>query len=274
MDKIFNTPFAQNGARVTIPEFGTENDRVSFDKGFTQPYEVEAPSVDNPAGQGYNILRPEMNEALNLLSNACNFLAENIDKWTALTTENLNNITQKGRYFQATQSQAINANNYPANETGYLIVFDSINGNISQFYKVANSNKIYIRFKNGANWSSWDRLILKSEFDDKISRLEQQTYSGQSYSVFIAEGQGTGERFLGQTYTNNTNRTITVVLSLNPNTTIPYKCFVNEIQIAEATENGALFSNVTFQVPPNATYKVTYSTRTDIYGIRYWSELR
>ena len=274
MDKIFNKPFAVNGARVAIPENGTENERVSFDKGFTQPYEVEAPSVDNPAGQGFNILRPEMNEALYQLSSACNFLAENIDKWTALTTENLNNITQKGRYFQATQSQATNANNYPTNETGYLIVFDSVNSNAVQFYKTANSNKIFIRFMSGSVWSAWDRLVLKSEFDDKISKLEKETYNNQSYVVFISETQGTGARLLGTEYTNDTDRTISVFLTLNPNSTAVYKIYVNNIQILDASENGSLFANITFQVPPNATYKVTFNNRTDTYGIRYWSELR
>lgn len=159
MDKIFNKPFAVNGARVAIPENGTENERVSFDKGFTQPYEVEAPSVDNPNGQGFNILRPEMNEALYQLSSACNFLAENIDKWLALTTENLNNITQKGRYFQAIQSQATSANNYPTDKTGYLIVFDSIIGNTTQIYKTATSGDIFCRYQNNGNWSGWHKII-------------------------------------------------------------------------------------------------------------------
>ena len=177
MDKIFNKPFAVNGARVAIPENGTENERVSFDKGFTQPYEVEAPSVDNPAGQGFNILRPEMNEALYQLSSACNFLAENIDKWTALTTENLNNITELGRYFQATQSQATNANNYPTNETGYLIVINSVNGNVTQFYKVANSNVFYTRYKQGDIWGGWDILALSSEVMAKITELKNELNS-------------------------------------------------------------------------------------------------
>lgn len=176
MDKIFNKPFAINGARVTIPENGTENERVSFDKGFTQPYEVEAPSIDNPNGQGFNILRPEMNEILNQLSNACNFLAENIDKWTALTTENLNDIKQAGRYYQNSNITATNERNYPANLAGYLIV---INTNISgfavtQIYKIYNSEKIYIRrtVAETAGWSNWDSLVLTSEFNNKITSLQ------------------------------------------------------------------------------------------------------
>lgn len=174
MDKIFNKPFAVNGTRTSIPENGTESDRVSFDKGFTQPYEIEAPSVDNPQGQGYNILRPEMNEALYQLSSACNILAENIDKWTALTNENLNNIIEKGRYFQPTQSQATTANNYPVNEAGYLIVLNSVNGNVTQFYKVANSNDIFTRFKNGNEWNAWDKIILKSEFETELNKKEDK----------------------------------------------------------------------------------------------------
>lgn len=187
MDKIFNKPFAVNGARVAIPENGTENERVSFDKGFTQPYEVEAPSVDNPSGQGFNILRPEMNEALYQLSSACNFLAENIDKWIALTTENLNNITQKGRYFQAVQSQATNANSYPVNETGYLIVFDSINNNVTQFYKSAVTSKTFYRYKIGSVWGEWienlttdnaytkGEVYTKGETEQTIARQIQLT---------------------------------------------------------------------------------------------------
>lgn len=185
MDKIFNKPFAVNGARVTIPENGTENERVSFDKGFTEPYEVEAPSVDNPNGQGFNILRPEMNEALYQLSSACNVLAENIDKWISLTTENLNNITQKGRYFQAVQSQATNANNYPTNEMGYLLVFDSINNNVTQFYKSAVTSKTFYRYKINSVWGAWvenlttdnaytkSEVYTKTEVETAISRLVQ-----------------------------------------------------------------------------------------------------
>ena len=175
MDKIFNKPFAINGARVAIPENGTENERVSFDKGFTQPYEVEAPSVDNPNGQGFNILRPEMNEALYQLSLACNVLAENIDNWIALTTENLNNITQRGRYFQTTQSQATNEKNYPTNETGYLIVLNNnINGyQTTQFYICSSKEKFYIRNKiNNSSWGDWVYFVSNTEYTTKISELE------------------------------------------------------------------------------------------------------
>ena len=175
MDKIFNKPFAVNGARVAIPENGTENERVSFDKGFTQPYEVEAPSVDNPAGQGFNILRPEMNEILNQLSNACNLLAENIDKWVLLTTENLNDIKQAGRYYQPFTTQATTDRNYPVNVAGYLIV---LNTNISsygvtQIYKQWNNERIFIRRTTSTTaWGSWDSFVLNSEFNNKITSLQ------------------------------------------------------------------------------------------------------
>lgn len=175
MDKIFNKPFAINGARVAIPENGTENERVSFDKGFTQPYEVEAPSVDNPAGQGFNILRPEMNEALYQLSSACNFLAENIDKWTNLTTENLNNIKQAGRYNQKLSNNATTSRNYPIEAAGFLLVFLTGNTALTQIYKPFNSDIFFIRrdaIGSGGNWSGWDRLILKSEFDNAIGQLQ------------------------------------------------------------------------------------------------------
>lgn len=176
MDKIFNKPFAINGARVAIPENGTENERVSFDKGFTQPYEVEAPSVDNPSGQGFNILRPEMNEILNQLSNACNVLAENIDKWTALTTENLNDIKQAGRYYQQLNINATDERNYPANIAGYLIVVSDGNINnygVTQIYKIFNSNQVYIRrATSSTTWGLWDSFVLTSEFDNKITTLQ------------------------------------------------------------------------------------------------------
>ena len=175
MDKIFEKPFAINGARVAIPENGTENERVSFDKGFTQPYEIEAPSVDNPAGQGFNILRPEINEALYQLSSACNLLAENIDKWTNLTTENLNDIIQAGRYNQKLSNNATTSRNYPIETAGFLLVFLTGNTALTQIYKPFTSDNFFIRrdsVGNGANWSSWDRLILKSEFDNKITQLQ------------------------------------------------------------------------------------------------------
>lgn len=175
MDKIFNKPFAVNGARVAIPENGTENERVSFDKGFTQPYEVEAPSVDNPNGQGFNILRPEMNEALYQLSNACNILAENIDKWTQLTTENLNDIKQAGRYYQNSNTQATNERNYPVNSAGYLIVLNTgiNNYGVTQIYKVWNNDKIFIRRTTSSNaWSSWDSLTLTTELNSAVTQLQ------------------------------------------------------------------------------------------------------
>lgn len=175
MDKIFNKPFAINGTRVAIPENGTENERVSFDKGFTQPYEVEAPSVDNPGGQGFNILRPEMNEALYQLSSACNFLAENIDKWTALTTENLNDIQQAGRYYQNKNVNATNERNYPINSAGYLIVLNTtINTwGVTQIYVRWNSEKVYIRrTTSDTTWSAWDSLVLTTELNSAVTRLQ------------------------------------------------------------------------------------------------------
>lgn len=265
MDKIFNKPFAVNGARVAIPENGTENERVSFDKGFTQPYEVEAPSVDNPGGQGFNILRPEMNEALYQLSSACNVLAENIDKWTALTTENLNNITQKGRYFQATQSQATSVNNYPTNETGYLIVFDSVNGNVSQFYKVANKNTIFSRVKNGNEWSGWE--IITSDY----SIGNKQSY----YNVL-------NERERNVEYQNSTGRPILVIITLGTkigatiNTTISLK--VREVEIVFARYGGSVgFSRPCFIsaiVPPNETYMLSINPNSQDVIIQSWAELR
>ena len=179
MDKIFNKPFAVNGARVAIPENGTENERVSFDKGFTQPYEIEAPSVDNPSGQGFNILRPEMNEALYQLSSACNILAENIDNWIALTNENLNDITQAGRYNQKLSNNATLSRNYPTQFAGFLLVFLTGATALTQIYKPFNSDAFFIRrdnIGNGANWSSWDRLILKSESYTK-TQIDNRTPS-------------------------------------------------------------------------------------------------
>ena len=177
MDKIFNKPFAINGARVAIPENGTENERVSFDKGFTQPYEIEAPSVDNPSGQGFNILRPEMNEALYQLSSACNFLAENIDKWTNLTTENLNDITQRGRYNQKISTNATATNHYPIDEAGFLIVVLTGQYALTQIYKSWRRDNFYIRRNESVTqdpnaWTSWDSFVLNSEFNNKITDLQ------------------------------------------------------------------------------------------------------
>lgn len=251
MDKIFNKPFAINGARVAIPENGTENERVSFDKGFTQPYEVEAPSVDNPAGQGFNILRPEMNEALYQLSSACNFLAENIDKWTALTTENLNNITQKGRYFQATQSQATNANNYPTNETGYLIVFDSINGNVSQFYKVANSNVFYIRYKQGDIWGGWDIF----------APVKQRRWVNEKPN-----------RRTNVVYTNTNSYEIIVCVTFDGNNQAQ-SVYVDDVRVGYVYD-GQTASPITFVVPPNSTYKVQQPTAVSWDPIPCWVEYK
>lgn len=177
MDKIFNKPFAINGARVAIPENGTENERVSFDKGFTQPYEVEAPSVDNPSGQGFNILRPEMNEILNQLSSACNVLAENIDKWIPLTTENLNDIKQAGRYNQRASVNATVANNYPIGEAGFLIVVLTGQYALTQIYKGWLSDGFYVRRNISTTldpnaWTNWDSFVLTSEYNAKIAQLQ------------------------------------------------------------------------------------------------------
>lgn len=282
MDKIFNKPFAINGARVAIPENGTENERVSFDKGFTQPYEVEAPSVDNPAGQGFNILRPEMNEALYQLSSACNLLAENIDKWTALTTENLNNITQKGRYFQAAQSHATNANNYPTNETGYLIVFDSINNNVAQFYKIANSNKIFIRFMNGSAWSGWDNLTLKSFTEATYRKISDSYTKTETQEQCIGHFQtwrtyNATERALNVNYTNNTGRAIQISLCANLNSdTGSLKIFVGDKMIVDLFENAVGAVHETAIIPNGATYKVLAGSNTETWRnkIYIWAELR
>lgn len=265
MDKIFNKPFAINGARVTIPENGTENERVSFDKGFTQPYEVEAPSVDNPNGQGFNILRPEMNEALYQLSNACNILAENIDKWTALTSVNLNNITQKGRYFQATQSQATNANNYPVGETGYLIVFDSVNSNAVQFYRTANSNKIFIRFMSGSAWSEWDSLALNSELNSVTHRYRtikcnpsENTIQWQTGGFSIAKQNAYTTRITHNIGT--TNYTVSAIIN---RASVGGVCSVNLVSV---TDN---YCDISFhyatQIGGTASYLPTLANITFFY---------
>ncbi len=83
-------------------------------------------------------------------------------------SENLNDYTKTGVFFVTTQPDFTSAVNYPVNEMGMLIVYNSEDpstGNIHQEYATTVSNKKYIRSYNGygGSWSQWDLLNKKSE---------------------------------------------------------------------------------------------------------------
>lgn len=170
MEKIFNYPFAKDGDRNTnIPEANAQDNSVSMQSGWTLPYEL------NPVNGGKYIERKDMNEILFRAFDGINQVAEAVDKWTRLTTENLNDIKQAGRYFQNLNNQATTANNYPTNNAGYLIVLNnSINTwGVTQIYKIWSSEKVFIRRTTSATaWSAWDSFVLTSEFNNKITSLQ------------------------------------------------------------------------------------------------------
>ena len=170
MDKPLEYEFAKDGDRNTnLPNANADDNSVSFQSGFTLPYEL------NPANGGKNIERSDMNEIFYRICKAINDTAEQVGAWVKLTTENLNEVKQKGYYYQNANIQATNERNYPTNTAGYLIVFNnSISSwGVTQFYKVYNSDRVYIRRTISATeWSAWDSFVLTSEYNAKVTQLQ------------------------------------------------------------------------------------------------------
>lgn len=174
-NKPFNPPFAQNGDREQVGATSDDNS-VNYNEGYTLPYEKP------PQDGGKDIERKKLNQILYDFTSKVNDLSQEIDKWINLTTENLNNVKDRGNYFQNLTQQATTANNYPINQAGYLLVFNNgINSwGVTQIYKIYNSDKFYIRRTTSATtWSAWDSLVLTSEMiptiNNAVSNKEDKT---------------------------------------------------------------------------------------------------
>lgn len=172
MDKPFLYPFAKDGDRNTeLPSANATDNSVSFQSGFTLPYEL------NPANGGKNLERKDMNEILFRICDAINSTSQEIDKWIILTTENLNDIKQPGRYNQRQSVLASATNNYPVDKAGFLIVVLTGQYALTQIYKGWQNDKIYIRRNESISqdsdaWTAWDSFVLTSEFNNKITALQ------------------------------------------------------------------------------------------------------
>lgn len=186
MDKPLEYEFAKDGDRNTnLPNANADDNSVSFQSGFTLPYEL------NPANGGKNIERSDMNEIFYRICKAINDTAEQVGIWNALTTENLNDIKQRGYYYQNANIQATNERNYPINTAGYLIVFNnSINSwGVTQFYKVYNSDRVYIRRTTSVTgWSEWDSFILSSEYNAKVTQLQNSINTKEDKTKITLQG--------------------------------------------------------------------------------------
>lgn len=174
-NRPFNPPFAQNGDREQVGATSDDNS-VNYNEGYTLPYEKP------PQDGGKDIERKKLNQILYDFTSKLNDLSQEIDKWINLTTEDLNNVKERGNYFQNLTQQATTANNYPINQAGYLLVFNnSINSwGVTQIYKIYNSDKFYIRRTTSATaWSAWDSLVLTSEMiptiNNAVSNKEDKT---------------------------------------------------------------------------------------------------
>ena len=182
MDKPLEYEFAKDGDRNTnLPNANADDNSVSFQSGFTLPYEL------NPANGGKNIERSDMNEIFYRICKAINDTAEQVGAWNALTTENLNDVKQRGYYYQPLNIEATSERNYPANTAGYLIVFNnSINSwGVTQFYKVYNSDRVFIRRTTSATaWSTWDSFVLTSEYNAKVTQLQNSINTKEDKTKF------------------------------------------------------------------------------------------
>ena len=112
---------------------------------------------------------------------------------------------------------------------------------IYQTFQPDISNDLYLRKWNGVSWSAWDRALKFSEKNTEAFGVGQTSKSKTLVS--------------GTTYTNTTNKPITLSVSMNGSSGVPASITVNNFLLFNTT-----FSNLYscgFTVGVGESYKVT-----------------
>ena len=83
---------------------------------------------------------------------------------TALGGNSLNTITTPGFYAQNSNSNATDANSYPTNLAGFLVVNRTTGGGLVQAYTDYSNAVTWKRIFNGTSWGNWRKLWSELDF--------------------------------------------------------------------------------------------------------------
>lgn len=143
--------------------------------------------------------------------------------------------------------------NLPLDVYGALNVYSNENFaagalRVYQTFQPDNSNDLFFRKWDGAFWSAWDRPVKFSEKNTEAFGVGQSSKPKGLVS--------------GTTYTNTTNKPITLSVAMNGSSGVPATIYVNNIFLF-FSQNSNLFS-CGFTVGVGESYKVTGNSITAI----------
>lgn len=102
----------------------------------------------------------------------------------ALSTEDLNNVTQAGIYGQSANVNATSARHYPEQKAGMLLVTDTSGFGAQQLYMPYDNGYMYMRGRNNKDWNAWKRV-------DGVDKIDKTAIShatnGKSNSKVVSE---------------------------------------------------------------------------------------
>ena len=147
----------------------------------------------------------------------------------------------------------LGSTNLPFNTRGVLSVYSNeifVAGalRVYQTFQPDTFNDLYFRKWGGASWSAWERAVKFSEKNTEAFGVGQTSKSKTLVS--------------GTTYTNSTNKPITLSVSMNGSSGVPASITVNNFLLF-STATSDLYS-CGFTVGVGESYKVTGNNITAI----------
>ena len=272
-------PFAQDGDKNTIPlELGIGDPvyRASLKAGF--PPDTRIPKDiggEPPDGLDFNGILNVLSQAIVFMQkgNAYQFDASLAPYPIGALVRSNDNLTT----FQSTI--ALNSNNPNSNMSGWRVyngsgfIVDNLTTNDSARALSAAQGKVLQDNKLGKTENAVSATKLQTE-----RTINNVLFDGTADINLPLIGYGqtwqdvTSSRSSGSTYTNNTGKPITVIVSIrDANVFSGVLVTVAGVVIIDVDDVGAQGTTpYTFIVPNGSTYSVTVNSNT----IRHWSELR